>query len=196
MQFNPSMEMTVPLNAINLDNIKVGALITGRKLMTTISYESHDITMTSLSIILPFATIHSYDPVSGHLILQVTDNQYITKLNGLQDHILKLVRGNQAAWFPSYTQVGGNIRRGFQPMVEENLLHVYCPVGSGCPYDISVYKGEWGRTTRGIIQVGQPIRAIIRIQGVAFHRNNLTSDWTGKFRLQHRILAIYVPQDA
>ena len=183
--------MTLPIQGIDASYIQLSPLLTGAKLTTSISY-SHPISaMPSLSILLPIMPVHSYDSVTGHLVLQITDTSHMKRLNLVQDHILKLIRINQKSWFPDFKQRGDDIRTGFQPMVEGNLLHVYCPVSTGGPYDIHVYNNEWSRSTKGL-RVGQNIRAVLRIQGVSFHQSSITGAWTGKFRLQHRILSLYM----
>jgi len=40
---------------------------------------------------------------------------------------------------------------------------------------------------------GNKIRAVIRLHGISFHILHPTEQWSGKFRLQHRILAILIP---
>ena len=182
--------MTLPIQGIDAANIQLGPL--GAKLTTPISYNHPIAAMPSLSILLPIMPVHSYDSVTGHLVLQITDASQMKRLNTIQDHILKLIRLNQRTWFPEFKQRGDDIRTGFQPMVEGNLLHVYCPVSTGGPYDIHVYNGEWSRSTKGVIKVGQTLRAVLRIQGVSFHQSSVTGAWTGKFRLQHRILSLYI----
>ena len=184
--------MTFPIQGIETANIQLSPLLTGAKLTTSISYNHPVMTMPSLSILLPIMPVHSYDPVTGHLVLQITDASHMKRLNTIQDHILKLIRVNQKGWFPDFKQRGEDIRTGFQPMVEGNLLHVYCPVTTGGHYDIHLYNNEWSRSTKGVIKVGQNIRAVLRIQGVSFHQSSVTGAWTGKFRLQHRILSLYI----
>ena len=189
---NPIIEMTVPVNMIDTSHVQLGSLVAGSKLMTSISYNHPISTMPSLSILLPIMPVHSYDSVTGHLVLQIVDPQHMKRLNAVQDHILKLIRANQKAWFPDFKPRGDDIRVGFQPMVEGNLLHVYCPISTGGPYDIHVYNGAWSRSTRTVVRVGQSVRAVLRIQGVAFHQSPVSGAWTGKFRLQHRILSLYI----
>jgi hypothetical protein len=187
----PNIEMTLPIQGIDASYIQLSPLLTGAKLTTSISY-SHPISaMPSLSILLPIMPVHSYDSVTGHLVLQIIDASHMKRLNAVQDQILKLIRNSQKSWFPDFKQRGDDIRTGFQPMVEGNLLHVYCPVSTGGPYDIHVYNNEWSRSTKGL-RVGQNIRAVLRIQGVSFHQSSITGAWTGKFRLQHRILSLYM----
>jgi hypothetical protein len=188
----PNIELSLPIQNIDIANIDLGPLASGQKLISSISYTHPVSTMPSLSILLPIMPVHSYDPVTGHLILQIIDALHMKKLNSMQDHILKLIRESQKNWFPDFKSRGDDIRSGFQPMVEGNLLHVYCPLSTGGPYDIHVYNGEWSRSTKGMIKVGKHVRAVLRIQGVSFHQSAVTGAWTGKFRLQHRILTLYM----
>lgn len=189
---SPNIEMTLPIQGIDPAHIQLSSLAAGHKLTSSIHY-THPITaMPSLSILLPSMPVHSYDSVTGHLVLQIVDTAHMKRLNTIQEHILKLIRMHQKTWFPDFKQRGDDIRTGFQPMIEGNLLHVYCPVSTGGPYDIHVYNGEWSRSTKDILKIGQNVRIVLRIQGVSFHQHQATGAWTGKFRLQHRILTLYI----
>jgi hypothetical protein len=60
-------------------------------------------------------------------------------------------------------------------------------------FSIKIYKnGVWYTQYQpGLIEANSKVRVMFRIQGVSFHKNNF-NQWTGKFRLQHRIMAILV----
>ena len=67
---------------------------------------------------------------------------------------------------------------------------------SGTTTDIQFYSnGTWTRgapsASADIFSAGTPIRLVIRIQGLSFHQHPVTGAWTGRFRLQHRIVAVY-----
>ena len=103
----------------------------------------------------------------------------------------------QKIWFPE-TNVSirslQELRNGFQPMIEGKLLSLYCPSGTGPygPCDISVYTPENGwqqNAQRKLILPEHRIRVAFRLQGISLHINQHNL-WTGKFRIQHRILTV------
>ena len=82
-------------------------------------------------------------------------------------------------------------------MIDGNKLHLYCPStlvekrkGGGI---IKVWKeGSWIEGVRpGLFVPGQKIRVALQIQGISLQLMN-DSLWTGRSRLQHRILGIFL----
>jgi len=180
------MEWTIPLHAVNPNNIRVSPLQRGHKVTAPITYSNAIAEMPSLSLILPAMTIRSYDAVTGQLAL-VIPPAALKKLQAIQDKVVQEVKLRQEAWFPEYKRDD----YGFQPMVD-GLLRLYCPIGVGGAYDIQICTGgEWALgASVGALEPGRRIRVVLRIQGVSFHQAH-TGGWTGKFRLQHRILGIF-----
>jgi len=168
--------------------------------MAPISYHSAEVdaTFMSLSLLLPVLPVRSYDPATSRLQISLepaaaTATAY--KLQALQTTLLKRILSQQSGWFsPDRTRTAEELRAGFQPMIENGCLTLYCPSATaGATNDVQVYSG--GNWTRGIsssamLAPGKQIRLAIRIQGVSFHQHPVSGAWTGKFRLQHRILAI------
>jgi hypothetical protein len=110
--------------------------------------------------------------------------------------LINTVNTNQRTWFPAVkVSEKDDIRQGFQPFVEHGVLHLYCPLGAS--NDIHMYSGKmWmrGSISPSIFTPGKNIRLAIKIQGLSFHQHPLSRTWTGKFRLQHRILAVMTAQ--
>ena len=80
----------------------------------------------------------------------------------------------------------------FHKIYNVDLLHLYFPVQYN--NDIHIYKDKVWHTTYqpGLLEKGNSVRILFRIQGLSFHKNNYTKEWTSKFRLQHRIIAILI----
>jgi hypothetical protein len=180
------MEWTVPLHSVNPNNIRVSPLQKGHKITAPITYSNAIAEMPSLSLILPAMTIRSYDGATGQLALLIPPAA-LKKLQAIQEKIVHEVKSRQEAWFPEYKRED----HGFQPMID-GLLRLYCPIGVGGAYDIQICNGgEWVRgASVAALEPGSRIRVVLRIQGVSFHQAP-TGAWTGKFRLQHRILGIF-----
>lgn len=165
--------------------------------MVPLAYADGDLHFNSLALLLPVLTVKSYEPHTGRLALSFQGaSDVFTKLHSLQESILSAVRNQQDTWFSS----GGgrqketeSVREGFQPMLDRSTLYLYCPQGTegaGTLHDISIYsKGVWtkGRVPPSLLTTGARVRIALRIQGISFQMNG---GWTGKFRLQHRILAV------
>jgi hypothetical protein len=125
-----------------------------------------------------------------------------SKINHFQELIFTNIARLQEQWFPNESKKDlKDIRKGFQPFLDMTNLYLYCPTAShstGSGHDIQYYsKGLWSHgapattTTAEFFEVGKPIRIAIRIYGLSFHQHAITGMWTGKFRLQHKLLAIY-----
>jgi hypothetical protein len=194
------MEMIIPIQSFETAKVRLGHLGYAFKSIVPLSYSDGEIHFTNLPILFPMLSVKSYDSHTGHLVLSLTAATMVaSKLQSLQETLLAAVKNQQVNWFERerYKSVE-ELRDGFQPIVEHGNLHLYCPLSNinGVGNDVQIYsKGVW---TRGglypsFFTPGTPIRVAIRIQGLSFHRHPITGIWTGKFRLQHRVLAILVP---
>jgi len=190
-----AMELAVPVQTFQIQHMRVGSLLRGQKLILPLSYEDDIASLPALSIILPLLPIYSYDPMTGNLVLTLNSTVAHGKLHALQDAVLQAIKNQHARWFPTYKEkTAEEIRAGFQSMVSGHHLHLYCPIGSGGNYDIHTFlEGVWSRGAKTTsLLPGTLVRVVLRIQGVAFHQHPITGAWTGKFRLQHRILGLYI----
>jgi len=196
------MEWAIPIQTFEPASIRLGSIGRGTKPIAPISYHSAEVdaTFMSLSLLLPVVTIRSYDAATSRLQISLeggsaTATATASKLQALQTILLKKILTQQSGWFPpDRTRTAEELRAGFQPMIENGSLTLYCPsITAGAMNDMQVYSG--GAWTRGIssptmLTPGKQIRLAIKIQGVSFHQHPVSGAWTGKFRLQHRILAI------
>jgi hypothetical protein len=186
------MELTVPLHNIHTEHIRLSSPSTGHKVHAHVSYSTPAVDMNSLSIIMPSLTIKSYELTTGQLSLTIPP-ALTRRLQAIQERIVQEVRANQASWFAGHrAKPGDDIYAGFQPMIDGNLLRLYCPIGAGATYDIHVFSnGTWSRGVKASdLEANTRIRIILRIQGVSFH-DHPQGGWSGKFRLQHRVLGIF-----
>ncbi len=184
------------MQTFEVGKVRIGNVSTGPKKMVPFAYVDGELRFPSLSILLPNATVKSYDVATGRLILTLPHGSvYQAKLRTFQETILHAVLTQQKAWFPGErAKALEDIRAGFQPLIEGDTIHVYCPSTAAGIHDIQVYsKGAWTQGVRASsLQPGSTVRLAIRIQGLSFHQHLGTSTWSGKFRLQHRVLSILV----
>jgi hypothetical protein len=110
------------------------------------------------------------------------------KLNTLQDTIVNAISYHQAGWFKSEFSKD-DIVRGFQPIIQDNHLHLHCPSPSPSTGP-SIYKdGAWKKLAADDLKLGTRVRVAVKIHGISFlNRNDGDAKWSGKCRLQHRIL--------
>lgn len=188
------MEWAIPIQNLEISKVAIGSPTLGSKLISPISYVDGDVQFNTLNILLPMLSIKSYDSTTGRLQISLQGISS-TKLNQFQEMIINSVTANQRTWFPSdKTSEKEDIRYGFQPFVEHGCLHLYCPASStGISNEIHTYSGKvWnkGAVSPSLFVPEKSVRLVIKIQGLSYHQNPMTKIWTGKFRLQHRIVAV------
>ena len=196
------MEWCVPLQKLEINKISVGSLIARvnreKKPMVPLSYVDGQVTMPVLTILLPHLIIDSYNPANGRLELAMMTNWIASKLTAIQTSLLEVICASQVAWFGTSKFSREEVYRLFQPMVEGNKLHLYCPSTlqekrKGMN-GIRIWKdGVWVEDVQpGFLARGQVVRVTLQIQGMSLQMGINDTSWTGRARLQHRILGILV----
>jgi hypothetical protein len=191
------MEWLIPIQTLQVDKVQLGTLIDTAKPMIPLSYKDGENNFPSLSIIFPLLSIKSFDAATGRLVLSLSDNLHIlTKMTNFQENIISTVVSKHVSWFSSKGDVRiVDARAGFQSMIRGPELHLYCPVNSDIQQTVPFYsEGAWSK--QGIIkeqlEPGTRIRIAIRIQGISFHIHPGSGNWSGKYRIQHKILGILI----
>lgn len=189
------MEWTVPIQKLELAKIIPGALVSTNKPLTPLEYKDNAFHLKHLNILLPPLTIKDYESATGKLVLTLPEGSPIlAKMNALQDTLLLLVHQHQKQWFSDSNRSKEEIQRLFQPFVEGNTLNLYCPLQvQDKKFYLQLWKGEdWKKmNTPGMLQKGDTIRVALRLQGISYQMNASTGFWTGRFRVQHRIICMY-----
>lgn len=188
------MEWTIPLQRLEVGKVNVGNVRYGEKPMAPLAYFDGPIHMPAMNILLPPLVVKDYDANTGRLKLSLQDTANTSaKLTALQDTLLSLVFVKQSSWFPGSRRTADELRALFQPFVESQCLHLYCPSNLTGSSGISFWKpNAW---KKGVdpksIQKGDILRVAFRIQGISFQQNHQQDLWTGRFRLQHKILFLF-----
>jgi hypothetical protein len=195
------MEWCVPLQKLEVTKIVLGNLQTRphreTKPIAPLGYIDGAMVMPVLTVLLPHLVVDSYNSADGRLDLLLDSPQSIGKLTSIQSGLITSLTNSQHSWFGAKKYSQSEINDFFQPMIEGNKLHLYCPStlvekrkGTGV---IKIWKeGSWIEGVRpGLFTPGQRIRVALQIQGISLQ---LTGDsvWTGRSRLQHRILGIFL----
>lgn len=196
------MEWAIPLQKLEVGKINIGHLMNGPKPLLPLSYIDGQIQFPTLTLILPPLTIKSYDGKSGKLEISLRENQHVNnKLMVLQSTLFTLVCAQQRIWFPNQTKETSELQRLFQPFIENDIMHLYCPIleeKKNINEKIHIFRTttsgikEYEGVKENLLGPGDTIRIALRIQGLSFHNNPVTNQWSGKFRIQHRILSLYV----
>ena len=191
------MEWTIPAKTFIPANVIMTPPNRNEKPFATLSYNEEDVNFPYVSIFLPPLPVKSYDADTGKLALSLAGNTSIlNKLVVLQNRILQKIQENYSTWFPSEHRRGfEDMSHMFQPLIHNNCIHLYCPLTTvGSFNEIGFFSGtSW---SKGVIPstaftAGSTIRAAVRLQSISFHQHPLTKELTGRFRIQHRILALF-----
>ncbi len=196
------MEWCIPLQKLELGKIKLGTLAIRpnreKKPMIPLSYVDGQMNMPILTILLPHLTVSSYNSANGRLELSLENTMITTKLTSLQESLLTSLSVSQISWFGKKEFTYDDIYSLFQPMVEGNKLHLYCPStivekrkGAGV---IKLWKDDSfiEGVRPGLLVPGQRIRVALQLQGISLQLGLVDNQWTGRSRLQHRVMCILI----
>jgi hypothetical protein len=191
------MEWQLPIQKVEIGNINIGSpwarLSHGdgaQKPMAPLSYFGTQFRLPFVSLVFPPLPVIEYNSVTGKLVLDMFESSLASiKLNTLQDTIVNAIAYHQAGWFKSEFSKE-EIVRGFQPIIQDNHLHLHCPSSSEHMRSIPIFKdGVWKKFSADDLKLGTRIRVAVKIHGISFlNRNDGDMKWSGKCRLQHRIL--------
>jgi hypothetical protein len=189
------MEWAIPLQNLDIQNIQINTPVQGYKLVSALGYSDTDVNFNTLCILLPLLPVKSYEAASGRLQISLQGSMITNKLLAFQDLLIQTLLANQARWFPGEKVFSKDeIKQGFQPFVDKTSLHLYCPTSTTTSTN-EIHSYSEKKWTNDIISpnlftVGKQLRLAIKFQGLSFHQHPVTKMWTGKFRLQHRIVAV------
>ena len=195
------MEWQLPIQKVEIGNINIGSpwarLSHGegaQKPMAPLSYFGTQFRLPFVSLIFPPLPVIEYNASTGKLVLDMFESSLASiKLNTLQDTIVNAISYHQAGWFKSEFSKD-DIVRGFQPIIQDNHLHLHCPSsaspsGASLSSGISIFKdGEWKKLSADDLKLGTRVRVAVKIHGISYLNRNDGDKWSGKCRLQHRIL--------
>jgi len=209
------MEWQLPIQKVEISNINIGSPWAretkkeyAQKPMAPLSYFGTHFRLPFVSLLFPPLPILEYNASSGRLVLDMSETSLASiKLSTFHDTLVNAILYHQYAWFKSEFSKD-EIKAGFQPMYQDNHLILHCPSDS-----VPVFNGKWGSDTD--FKPGMRVRVSVKIHGISFlnraeslrTRTNLLADvpvldrtkvetqestWSGRCRLQHRILGIIV----
>lgn len=189
------MEWLIPTQTLQVENIQLGTLIQTSKPLVPLAYKDRDIHFSSLSVLLPSLTIKHFDKTTGQLVLSLDNSPAAQKLTLIQEMLVSAVSLHHKDWFPS-RKAPVDVKLGFQSMIRGAEIHLYCPVHSEIMQSVPFFcDGGWSPTgiQKDRLESGMRIRVAIRIQGISFLLHQNSDIWSGKYRIQHKILGILVP---
>jgi len=141
----------------------------------------------------------SYHAPTGKLILDMKEHpQLLQKLRTFHDNLMSYIESNRHTWFPTTRQTAEQIESQFQKLVNQNVIVLYCPSQesntSGTKPIIPVYNSNgWKATLQSKDFVSAThVRVALKLVGIAFLLD-AQKQWTGKFRIQHKITSLFFP---
>lgn len=219
------MEWQLPIQKVEIGNINIGSpwarLGYGEsrdhvsKPMAPLSYFGTQFRLPFVSLLFPPLAIAEYNAATGKLVLDMSDSNLASiKLNTLQDTIINAIVYHQSGWFKTEFSKE-DIAAGFQPIIQNNQLQLYCPAvsatsdaaagttssssasslaaASACPTirSIPFFKDKgWNNAfSTEELKSGTRVRVAVKIHGISFLLGP-TGQWTGRCRLQHRVIGI------
>lgn len=207
------MEWQLPIQKLEIGNVNIGSPWSRQnrqgsehvyKPMAPLSYFCAQFRMNFLSLLFPPLPVVEYNPSTGKLVLDMSETSLGSiKLNTLQDTLLNAIVYHQMGWFKTEYEKS-EIQAGFQPIIQDSLVHLHCPQGSQLLRSIPIFvDGKWkmleGVSDRQGLVPGVRIRVAVKIHGISFLMNQGASPtklWSGRCRIQHRIQGILVCPDA
>ena len=204
----------MPIQKVEIGNINIGSpwarLGYGEsrdhvsKPMAPLSYFGTQFRLPFVSLLFPPLAIAEYNAATGKLVLDMSDSNLASiKLNTLQDTIINAIVYHQSGWFKTEFRKE-EIAAGFQPIILNNQLHLYCPSDSAAGTTASSLEAS-APTVRSIpffkdkgwnnafsaeeFKAGTRLRVAVKIHGISFLLGP-TGQWTGRCRLQHRVIGI------
>jgi hypothetical protein len=198
------MEWQLPIQKVEIGNINIGSPWSSRGLtqkpMAPLSYFGAQFRLPFLSILFPPLCVVEYIPATGKLVLDMSETSLASiKLNTLQDTLINAIMYHQMAWFKTDLAVE-DVRQGFQPIIQDNKLILHCPytdmslanTGKVLFKNVPIYKGGWGDFKPEDLATGTRVRVAVKIHGISFLNRNDSSEWSGRCRLQHKVLGVIV----
>lgn len=213
----------MPIQKVEIGNINIGSpwarLGYGEsrdhvsKPMAPLSYFGTQFRLPFVSLLFPPLAIAEYNAATGKLVLDMSDSNLASiKLNTLQDTIINAIVYHQSGWFKTEFSKE-DIAAGFQPIIQNNQLQLYCPADSAAGIASTASTASTASsasvmaaaTVRSIpffkdkgwnnafsaeeLKAGTRLRVAVKIHGISFLLGP-TGQWTGRCRLQHRVIGI------
>lgn len=189
------MEWSIPLQKLEIDKLQLDTNFNlNEKPNIKFKYVDRSITFNTVTILLPSLSVKEYDPQTGKLVLNLSNNlATYNKLLALQESLLSKVYQQQNIWFNSSSSISKEqLTSFFQPFLRTNyLLDLYYPLQQNDKYiNFNIWKdNKWKQNEAGHIKAGDTLRIAFRLYGLSFQVVN--SEWSGRFRVQHRISCVY-----
>jgi hypothetical protein len=195
------MELAVPLEKFNPTNVHYDASQVHTKSFITFSYSDDMINLSNIILLLPPTRIISYQSSTGKLILDMKEHTAIhSHLRKFQEDVYKYILSNHKIWFPEKLYTAEQLDTQFQKCVSQNVLILYCPTfadlsDTSAKPIIPVFCGAdyCEKLISANLVMGQTVQFAIKITGISLQMEN--RQWTGKYRLQHKIHAVYIRED-
>jgi hypothetical protein len=123
-----------------------------------------------------------------------------SQLRKFQDAVHTYMTFNHTLWFPDISYTAEQLDAQFQKCVSQNVLILYCPTfadlsDTSLKPIIPVFCGKnyCEKLISSNLCMDKTVQFAIKITGISLQMDN--RKWTGKFRLQHKIHAVYIREE-
>jgi len=162
-------ECSLPLTAIEGQNIHLETNRSGKTPYARISYADPMLVLDPFSIVTPSLPVIFYDFNRGRIDIDLSsDDNCLAKFKMMQDTIISLIHQHQHDWFQTQGMSLESVRDKFQPFLQGTILSIYLStiLRSGKP--VIIYKGgNWSNSLKvNTIVAGKSVRFILRLTGI------------------------------
>lgn len=211
------MEWQLPVQKLEVGNIYIASpwLRESKhdvkyKPISPLSYIGAQFRMPSVSILFPPLPVVEYTPSTGKLVVDMSETSLACiKFSAFQETILQSILCHQNAWFGSDYSIG-EIRSKYIPIYKDNHLILHCPMTYQGDRGPPIYVGrKWSYSDHDTyLNPGTRVRIAVKLHGISYlyshpqqpinllaevpEGRSVTPTWSGKSRIQHKIMGIIV----
>ena len=194
------MEWQLPIQKVEIGNINIGSPWArehrkeyAQKPMAPLSYFGTQFRIPFVSFLFPPLSVMEYNSQTGKLSLDMGETHLACiKMNTFQDTLMNAICYHQYSWFRTEFSKE-DVKGGFQHILMDKRLVLHCPLRG--ERGIPIFKdGKHQLLKEEDLVPGKKIRVAVKIHGISFLTNPAGS-WTGRCRIQHRILGMIQQAD-
>jgi len=211
------MEWQLPVQKLEVGNIYIASpwlreskYDAKYKPISSLSYIGAQFRMPSVSILFPPLPVVEYVASTGKLVVDMSETSLACiKFSAFQETILQSIMCHQAAWFGSEYSIE-EIRSKYIPIYKDNCLILHCPMTYQGARGPPMYaNGKWAFSEHDThLKPGARVRIAVKLHGISYLYSNapppinllaevpegrqVVSTWSGKSRVQHKIMGIIV----
>lgn len=204
------MEWQLPIQKVEIGNINIGSPWArehrkeyAQKPMAPLSYFGTQFRLPFVTFLFPPLPILEYNAQTGKLELDMSvggTHLACIKMNTFQETLINAITYHQHSWFRTDFKKE-EVKSGFQHILVDNHLVLHCPLRANSGGESNTREGRaiplfvdgaWRPLKEEDLTPGKRVRVAMKIHGISFLQN---TSWSGRCRLQHRIVGLIQQAD-